>query len=350
MMGETVRIVHYLNQFFGQVGGEDKADVAAQVREGPVGPGRELERVLAHEGRIVATVVAGDNFMAQDLERNAAGVAALLRPLEFDVFIAGPAFSSGRYGMACGAVCAAVGSILRKPTVTAMHPENPGVEEYKSRTYILPCGSTAADMRNALSGMSRLALRLASGQKLSPETDGYIPQGRRVNVFAEKHGAARALDMLTTKIRGQQYQTELPMPTFDRVRPAPALKDLRQSTIVLITTGGIVPLGNPDRLPSANAGKWVVYDVEGVSDLTGEEYQSIHGGYDPTFANDDPDRVLPLDAAVKLEEGGVIGRLYRKFFCTVGNTTAVASAVRFGREMAAYMRDHAIDAAILTST
>ena len=34
---ERIKVVHYLNQFFGQMGGEDKAGTPPQVKEGPVG-------------------------------------------------------------------------------------------------------------------------------------------------------------------------------------------------------------------------------------------------------------------------------------------------------------------------
>jgi len=39
--------------------------------------------------------------------------------------IAGPAFNAGRYGTACGAICAAVQQELKIPAVTAMFPEIP---------------------------------------------------------------------------------------------------------------------------------------------------------------------------------------------------------------------------------
>ncbi len=42
MQTRVIRVVHYLNQFFGGVGGENKADVGPQVRNGPIGPGRAL--------------------------------------------------------------------------------------------------------------------------------------------------------------------------------------------------------------------------------------------------------------------------------------------------------------------
>ena len=38
-MGKEIRVVHYINQFFGGLGGEDKADTPPQITEGAAGPG-----------------------------------------------------------------------------------------------------------------------------------------------------------------------------------------------------------------------------------------------------------------------------------------------------------------------
>ena len=42
----ALRVVHFVNQFFGGIGGEQAANVALEVREGPVGPGRLLQELL----------------------------------------------------------------------------------------------------------------------------------------------------------------------------------------------------------------------------------------------------------------------------------------------------------------
>ncbi|MCL5960513.1 MAG: glycine/betaine/sarcosine/D-proline family reductase selenoprotein B [Chloroflexi bacterium] len=59
-------MVHDVNQFFGQIGGEDKAGVDPQVAAGPVGPGRLLQQMLADRGDVVATAICGDNFFAEN--------------------------------------------------------------------------------------------------------------------------------------------------------------------------------------------------------------------------------------------------------------------------------------------
>ena len=59
-----VRAVHYLNQFFAGLGGEEAAEHAADALEGAVGPGRGLAAEL--DGvEIVATIACGDDYFAE---------------------------------------------------------------------------------------------------------------------------------------------------------------------------------------------------------------------------------------------------------------------------------------------
>ena len=57
-----MRVVHYLNQFFGDIGGEEHADTEFQVHDEPVGPSRLLEQILGEDAQIVRTIVCGDNY------------------------------------------------------------------------------------------------------------------------------------------------------------------------------------------------------------------------------------------------------------------------------------------------
>ncbi|HXT53423.1 MAG TPA: glycine/betaine/sarcosine/D-proline family reductase selenoprotein B, partial [Candidatus Eisenbacteria bacterium] len=67
-MTNKIHVVHYLNQFFAQIGGEDKADVGPEIRDGLVGPGRALQQALGESGEIVATAFCGDNYFAEHQE------------------------------------------------------------------------------------------------------------------------------------------------------------------------------------------------------------------------------------------------------------------------------------------
>ncbi len=87
-----------------------------------------------------------------------------------------------------------------------------------------------------------------------------------------------------------------------------------------------------------------------LDSLTSESHETVHGGYDPTHANADPNRVLPLDMARELEREGRIGRLHDHYYATVGNATEVARAKRFGQEIAEQLIADGVQAVILTST
>ncbi len=346
------KVVHYLNQFFAGVGGEDKADLPPGVaKEGPVGPGMQLQNLFGDEAKIVATVYCGDGYFAENLDKARNEVLELIKKYNPDAVVAGPAFNAGRYGTACGAVCQAVAKELGMPVVSGMYKENPGVELYRKDVYIVETADSARGMKDALEKMAKLTLKLLKGQKLGlPEEEGYIPRGIRVNCFKDEIGAKRAVDMLLKKLKGQEFKTEYPMPEFDRVPPSPPIKDLKNATIALVTSGGIVPKGNPDHIEASSATKYGEYSIAGVDDLTPDKYQTAHGGYDPTYANEDPDRVLPVDMARELEREGVFKKLHDYYYATVGNGTPVANAKRFGKEIAQKLKEANVDAVILTST
>ncbi|MGE5256921.1 MAG: glycine/betaine/sarcosine/D-proline family reductase selenoprotein B, partial [Hyphomicrobiales bacterium] len=131
MPGRPLRVVHYLNQFFGQIGGEDKAHTGLQVKAGAVGPGLALRDQLGSRGEILATVICGDNAMAEHLDENAAAAAERVAEYRPDLLVAGPCFNAGRYGMACGAVCKSTAERLGIPTVMGIAETNPAVEVYR---------------------------------------------------------------------------------------------------------------------------------------------------------------------------------------------------------------------------
>lgn len=137
MASEPLRVVCYVNQFFGQLGGEDKAGLGPQAMDGAVGAARAVQQALGDGGTVVATVICGDNYAVEQGERAVAELLALVAAAGPDLVIAGPAFLAGRYGVACGALCVAVQAQLGIPAVTGMQPENPGVDLHRRRVYIV---------------------------------------------------------------------------------------------------------------------------------------------------------------------------------------------------------------------
>lgn len=346
-----IRVVHYLNQFFGQIGGEEKADIAPLKQDGPVGPGTAIQQALDEDMKIVGTVICGDSYFNENTDSALNEIIEMIASFKPDIVIAGPGFNAGRYGMACGAVCKAVQERLNIPALTGLYEENPGTDMYKKDVYIIKTGNSAAQMRKAVPAIAKLAVKLAKGQPVgSPDEEGYFAKGVRKNVFHDKRGSARAVDMLVAKLKGEPFTTEYPMPVFDRVTPRPGVKDLSKAKIALVTSGGTVPKGNPDRIESSSASKYGKYDITGVNDLTAETYETAHGGYDPVYANQDSDRVLPVDVLRDMEREGIIGSLHNVFYTTVGNGTSVANSKKFAHEIGLELKEAGVDAIILTST
>jgi len=262
----------------------------------------------------------------------------------------GPAFASGRYGLACGALCVRAQDVLGIVAVTGMHPDNPGTDLYRTKVRIARTRESAAGMGEAVKAMARLALKLYDREPLgTPQEEGYIPTGRRVHFVAEQTAAQRAVDMLIKKISGQTYTTEWPAPSYSQVEPAPPLKDLAHARLALVTTGGVVPRGNPDRLESAYASKWLKYSIGDLDDLKPSDWQSIHGGFDTTNVNEDPDRMAPLDALRELEHEGAFQDLADELYTTTGNTAAIPTVRRFAQEMLKELRAIEVQGVILTS-
>lgn len=345
------RIVHYINQFYAGIGGEEKAGYMPELRDGHVGPGMALAAAFGDKAEIVHTIVCGDSYFNENPDEATKVLLEMIRSAKPDIFIAGPAFNAGRYGFACGSICEAVRQELDIPVLTGMFEENPGAEMFRGKMYIIATSNSAAGMRAAVPKMAALALKLANGETIGASIEeGYLPGGARVNFFEKERGSRRAVNMLLKKMAGKPFTTEYPMPDFDRVQPNPAVKDITKSTIALVTSGGIVPKGNPDHIESSSASKFGEYDITGIDDLTSDGYETAHGGYDPVYANQDADRVLPVDVLREFEREGLIGKLHNKYYATVGNGTSTNKSKQYAHNFAQRLKEDNVQAVILTST
>lgn len=347
-------VVCYLNQFFGGVGGEDKADQEPYIIEGTVGPSMAINAALK-DAQVTHTIICGDNFMGSNTDEAIERILKLLEGIKFDMFIAGPAFQAGRYGVACGYICKAIEDKLGVPAVTSMNVENPGVEMFKQDVIIFKGGNGAVKMRKDVAAMVAYVNKVLAGEpSLGADIEGYFARGCRHERFLEDKrentAAYRGVQMLIKKMTGQPYQTELVIPKKELVPIAPPVEDLSKATIALVTTGGIVPVDNPDRIQSASATRWGRYDITGMDRLEAGVFKTIHAGFDPAAANDDPNVIVPLDAMRAYEKEGVIGRLHNFFYSTVGTGTTEAEARRMAREMIPFFKEDHVDAIIMGST
>jgi len=348
MNNKKWRVVCYINQFFGQIGGEDAAHVGFSVKAGAVGPALLFEKLLKDECEVVGTIICGDNYFAENTEKAAAEGVDLAKELNPDLFIAGPAFNAGRYGISCGNMAAAVGKAMQIPTITGMYPENPAVDIFRKDTYIVETAILSSQLRKVAPVMAGIGLRLLQGEPVgSAEKEGYIKRDIILNEEQEKNAAGRAIEMVLKKIKGETFKSELLPPKFDEVKPAPAAVDLSAVRLALVSDGGLIPERNPDGLKPNSSTTWGKYNWD---ELIADEHFVIHSGYDGTWVLENPDRLFPMDILREFEAQGKLGFLDPEVHVVCGNCASVSASKEKGEKIAEVLLDKGIQAVILTST
>lgn len=350
-------VVHVVNQFFAGLGGEEKADSPVGVLDGAAGAARGLQGQLGDRGKVVATVFFGDNYFHEHMEEAKRAIVREVESRRPQLVVAGPAFSSGRYGVASVEACQAISESLGIPCVVGMHPENPGVsvyQEYRNlKVYLLPTGESAAGMAQALSLLARFAQRVGSGAEIkSAEEEGYIPRGIRRLERTDRPGVERAIDILLKKVRGEPFTSEVPMEVWDQVTPAAPLTDAAAATLAVVTTSGVVPWGNPDGFKTYRNTFWRKYNIAEIKTMESGRWEAVHGGYNTTAMNQNPHYGVPLDALRSLEVEGRIGKgkLYPAYYVVPGNQGSPSVMRRIGQEIAADLLKEGVAGVLLVAT
>ena len=150
-------ILYYVNQFFGQIGGEEQAGTAPIFKEEVIGPAVGFNGLLENKGEVIGTIICGDNYFNENKEDALKTIMKIIKEKNPDMLVAGPAFNAGRYGMACAELANAVVDELNIPVITGMYEENPGVDACRAKAIVVKTGNSATHMRKALPVMADIA-------------------------------------------------------------------------------------------------------------------------------------------------------------------------------------------------
>ena len=337
-----MKVAHYLNQFFAGLGGEEAAGTPPTRIEGAVGPGRGLGLDVA------VTLACGDDYFG---EREDEALAALLRFVDEerpDVLVCGPSFGSGRYGYACGTLAR---EVARRgiPAVCGMDPESPGVAAAEGAAYIVPTSTNVAGMREALPRLAALARRLAERRGARAARGRGLPAARAAPERASGRDRRGACDRPAARQarrrdahRGGGVGRAGCRRRRRSVSPRRSWRWSRKRAAC--------PQGNPDGLPTIRAHAWLRYPLPADGTLAAGGYESVHGGFDVTAANADPNRLVPLDVVTQLLREGRIAGLHDAFYTTTGNGTPVATRSKFGQEIADELKEAGVEAVVLSGT
>src|SRR5262249_34998190 len=144
--------------------------------------------------------------------------------------------------------------------------------------------------------------------------------------------------------------TEVPYNAPEQVRPAPPIPDLPRATIAMVTTGGLVRKGNPEKQSAANAARYHRHSVASLEALSPEDWEAYHAGYFNHIVNRNPTSILPLSFRRDLEGQGRIGRVHDQIYALPGVSTPVATSRELGRAIALELKRERVDGALLVAT
>lgn len=348
-----IKVLHYLNQFFAGIGGEDKAGQEVLFLPHAVGIGTAIEASLKECGIEYATLVCGDNYFHEQEEKALQAMRAAIDPFQPDFFLAGPAFNAGRYGIACAKACSWVRDNWRIPAITGMHENNPGTQEIGRSVFVLQTGASTASMAEATKRISSLLEILMTQNPSAAEAfraEYCLPIPRRFTVNTGKPDYVRAVDLMLAKLNGQSYESEIPLIATPKHAIPNLAGSLKDATVALVTEGGLVPKGNPDRLESSRGSRYFKYSLAGLDDLKRGEFQAMHTGYDTSTVDEDPDRILPLDAMRVLEKEHRFKKLHERYFVTTGTGAMPSKMAELGAGIAGELASSGVNAVILTAT
>ena len=132
--------------------------------------------------------------------------------------------------------------------------------------------------------------------------------------------------------------------------PATPIADLTRATIAMVTTGGLVRKGNPEKQSAANAVRYHRHSVASLESLTPEAWEAYHAGYFNHIVNKNPNYILPLSFLRELEAAGRVGRVHEHIYALPGVSTPVAGARELGRAIAEDLKQARVDGALLVAT
>ena len=177
----------------------------------------------------------------------------------------------------------------------------------------------------------------------SPAEEGYLRRGLIRDQIVEKTAGNRFVDMAMAKKRASLSNPRC-RPRLSRLFPCRRRERILKAKVMLITDGGLVPKGQSGSDPGYCRDALGAYNIKDSDDLRGEDYEVSHGGYDTRFVQDDPDRLVPLDALREMERSGIIGKLNDEFLSTCGRSNPLSNTRRLGREMAEKVKRDGVDA------
>jgi hypothetical protein len=171
------------------------------------------------------------------------------------------------------------------------------------------------------------------------------------NSVTTKTVATRTADMVLAKIGKKPWTTEIDNSGVKPpvITPAPGIKDITKAKIAFICGGGLIRWGQMPQpfISSANRdGKFAQYDITGMNAMKPGEWEVHHGGHDPYWHTEDPERLFPLGVLRDLEKEGAYGSLHNTLYTWSSLSSRMVGSRLVGEGILALIKAAKVDAVI----
>lgn len=157
--GKSFRVVHYINQFYADIGGKELSYIVPELRDGCVGLGAEFNQIWKNEAKIVNTIVCGDAWFIENQIETEECVIEWLKEIRPDCFIVGPALKAGDYNYICNNIALAVQKRLGIPVLIGANTINLTLK-LQSKVDVAEVEGFSGDTREIVTIMAEKALEL----------------------------------------------------------------------------------------------------------------------------------------------------------------------------------------------
>ena len=268
-------------------------------------------------------------------------------PVRCRALLSMPVVTGWRRELSVAAVQSKLGFRLSR----AMSEENPGVDLYRDKLYIVDSGTSIAKLRDVIGKMAEL------GKELGRQFDDRTAGRRRLSAARLDAGSiCRANRRAPAGGHGLGKNGGKAVAIGDAGDLLCARTDAGGGKRFIESQSDVDYRWWAGAQRKSRTGLKAQPRLAGDltdrenDDLRGEDYEISHGGYDPQFVQEDPDRLVPLDAMREME-GSVSSAS-----CTMNLSPPAAGPTRFpirgawaGRWLNE-VKQAGVDAVILTST
>ena len=209
-----IKVLHYLNQFFAGIGGEEKAGQEVIFLPQAVGIGVEIERSFKQRGVEYATLACGDNYFHEQEEQALQCDARRHRPVSARFLPGRPSLQRRpiryrlRQGVQLGARQLAYSGDHRHARKQSGHPGNrpPSLRRANRRLHGVHGGGG-----KTLFSAGRTVNRARPSGAEAFRAEHCLPIPRRFTVRTAKPDYVRAVDLMLAKLNGETYESEIPL-------------------------------------------------------------------------------------------------------------------------------------------